>query len=246
MKRFFIDLPLNAQDVIDLPKDARQYMERVLRLKPGQTICVFNGQGGQFSAELLAHGRVHLLGFEAIEHESPLPIRLIQGISKGERMEITLQKATELGTTRISPVTSERSVVRLDEERAERRHERWSGILHSACEQCGRNRIPHLDELTKLDKLLAESPVEHETRIVLAPTGHHTLHDLPQPKQLSVLIGPEGGLSDEEIARAVAAGFTCVKFGTRILRTETAGLALLAAAQTLWGDASRARQVQNQ
>ncbi len=236
MKRFFIDLPLNAQEVIDLPKDTRQYMERVLRLKSGQTICVFNGQGGQFSAELLAHGRVQLLDFEPIEHESPLPIRLIQGISKGERMEITLQKATELGTTRISPVTTERSVVRLDEERAERRHERWSGILHSACEQCGRNRIPRLDPLLRLDKLLAEPATEHETRIILTPTGSRTLHDLPAPKQLSVLIGPEGGLNAEEVTQAVTSGFIAVRLGTRILRTETAGLAILAAAQTLWGD----------
>ncbi|MGD9889319.1 MAG: 16S rRNA (uracil(1498)-N(3))-methyltransferase [Halothiobacillaceae bacterium] len=236
MKRFYIDQPLAAMSVIDLPKEARQYMERVLRLKPGHGITLFNGQGGQFNAEFLGNGRVQLLEFDATEHESPLSIRLIQGISKGERMDVTLQKATELGAARISPVTCERSVVRLDEERAERRHERWSSILHSACEQCGRNRIPHLDELQKLDSVLNEAHQADEKRIVLAPTGTHELRELPRPTRLSVLIGPEGGLSDKEIGLAIERGFTPVKLGTRILRTETAGLAILAAAQTLWGD----------
>jgi len=236
MKRFFIDLPLAAQTVIDLPKDARQYMERVLRLKPGHTICLFNGQGGQFIAEFQGSGRVKLLDFAPVERESSLSIRLIQGISKGERMDVTLQKATELGATRISPVTCERSVVRLDEERAERRHERWSSILHSACEQCGRNRIPQLDELQKLEHVSREPQHIGTTRIVLAPTGTHSLREISPPTQLSVLIGPEGGLSDAEIEHATSSGFTPVRLGTRILRTETAGLAILAAAQTLWGD----------
>lgn len=236
MKRFFIDLPLAAQTVIDLPKDARQYMERVLRLKPGHSIVVFNGAGGQFNAVFQAQGQVQLLDFDPVERESSLSIRLIQGISKGERMDVTLQKATELGATRISPVTCERSVVRLDEERAERRHERWSSILHSACEQCGRNRIPQLDELQKLEHVLKEAQLTDTTRIVLAPDGTSTLRDIAPSAQLTVLIGPEGGLSDAEIERAVACGFTPVKLGTRILRTETAGLAILAAAQALWGD----------
>ncbi|HES75414.1 MAG TPA: 16S rRNA (uracil(1498)-N(3))-methyltransferase [bacterium] len=236
MKRFYIDLPLVASQIIDLPKDARQYMERVLRLKPGHAICLFNGRGGQFNAEFLGNGRVELLEFDPIERESPLAVRLIQGISKGDRMDVTLQKATELGAQRISPVTTERSVVRLDEERAERRHERWSSILHSACEQCGRNRIPQLDDLHKLDHILNESQHADEVRIVLAPTGTHTLRELPTPTHMSVLIGPEGGLSDTEIKLATERGFTAVRLGTRILRTETAGLAILAAAQTLWGD----------
>lgn len=236
MKRFFIDQPLVAMSILELPKETRQYMERVLRLKPGHSMSLFNGQGGQFNAEFLGNGRVQLLEFDATEHESPLAIRLIQGISKGERMDVTLQKATELGAARISPVTCERSVVRLDEERAERRHERWSSILHSACEQCGRNRIPQLDELQKLDGVFNEAPSQDELRIVLAPTGTHGLHELPKPQRLSVLVGPEGGLGDKEIGLAVERGFTPVKLGTRILRTETAGLAILAAAQTLWGD----------
>jgi 16S rRNA (uracil1498-N3)-methyltransferase len=182
---------------------------------------------------------VRLLDFDPLERESPLSIRLIQGISKGERMDVTLQKATELGAGHISPVTTERSVVRLDEERAERRHERWRSILHSACEQCGRNHIPQLDELQKFEHVLREPQHADATRIVLAPTGTHTLHEItPQPTRLSVLIGPEGGLSDSEINQAIACGFTPVRLGTRILRTETAGLAVLAAAQTLWGDFS--------
>ncbi|OYY74371.1 MAG: 16S rRNA (uracil(1498)-N(3))-methyltransferase [Gammaproteobacteria bacterium 28-57-27] len=240
MKRFFINLPLVAHEAIDLPKEVRLYMERVLRLKPGHSITLFNGQGGQFNAEFQGNGRVQLLDFASIERESPLSIHLIQGISKGERMDVTLQKATELGASRISPVTTERSVVRLDEERAERRHERWNSILRSACEQCGRNHIPQLDDLQKLERVLSETRhadgCPDEGRIVLAPTGTHTLHEMAQPARLSVLIGPEGGLSDAEIELAIGNGFTPIRLGTRILRTETAGLAILAAVQTLWGD----------
>ncbi|HER19729.1 MAG TPA: 16S rRNA (uracil(1498)-N(3))-methyltransferase [Chromatiales bacterium] len=233
--RVFVDLPLAAGREVALPKEARQHMERVLRLKPGHPVIAFNGQGGQFSAELLGGGSLRLLAFEDSSSESPLPVRLIQGISKGERMDVTLQKATELGATRISPVTTGRSVVKLDEERAERRHGRWSGILQSACEQCGRNVLPQLDELKRLDTVLAEKD-GNATRIVLAPEGASSLAEIGRPLALEVLIGPEGGLSDEEIATAIDRGFTAVRLGPRILRTETAGLALLAAAQTLWGD----------
>lgn len=233
--RVFIDCPLAAGQDIALPKEARQHMERVLRLKPGHPVIAFNGQGGQFAAELLGGGGLLLLAFEDTSSESPLPVRLIQGISKGERMDVTLQKATELGATRISPVTTGRSVVKLDEERAERRLGRWNGILQSACEQCGRNVLPQLDELKKLDTVLAEKDA-NATRIVLAPEGASSLTEIERPVALEVLVGPEGGLSDEEIATAIERGFTAVRLGPRILRTETAGLALLAAAQTLWGD----------
>lgn len=233
--RVFIDLPLATGREIALPKEARQHMERVLRLKPGHPVIAFNGQGGQFSAELLGGGCLRLLAFEDRSSESPLPVRLIQGISKAERMDITLQKATELGATRISPVTTVRSVVKLDEERAERRHGRWRGILQSACEQCGRNALPQLDELKRLDTVLAEKDGS-ATRIVLAPEGTSSLAEIGRPLALEVLIGPEGGLSEEEVATAIDRGFTAVRLGPRILRTETAGLALLAAAQTLWGD----------
>lgn len=233
--RVFIDLPLAVGHDIALPKDARQHIERVLRLKPGHPVIAFNGRGGQFSGELVGNGQIRLFAYEAPERESPLSVRLIQGISKGDRMDVTLQKATELGATRISPVTTSRSVVKLDEERAERRHGRWSGILQSACEQCGRNVIPQLDELKKLDTVLAELD-EGATRIVLAPEGSCRLAELARPSSLSVLIGPEGGLSDDEIDSALKRGFTAVRLGPRILRTETAGLTLLAAAQSLWGD----------
>lgn len=233
--RVFVDLPLTVGQQVSLPRAARQHMERVLRLKPGHPVIAFNGQGGQFAAELCEGGELRLLAFEPNDRESPLPVRLIQGISKGERMDVTLQKATELGVTRISPVTTRRCVVRLDEERAERRLERWSSILQSACEQCGRNRLPRLDEPARLESVLTE-PKGQAMRIVLAPEGAASLKALDRPAALEVLIGPEGGLSDEEIAMAIQCGFTPVRMGPRILRTETAGLALLAAAQTLWGD----------
>lgn len=233
--RVFIDLPLAVGQQLPLPKEARQHLERVLRLKPGHPVIAFNGQGGQFSTELLEGGGLEILAFEDIERESPLPVRLIQGFSKGERMDLTLQKATELGASRITPVSTERSVVRLDEERLDRRMQRWGGILQAACEQCGRNRLPRIDEPTRLSSVLAETP-SGATRIVLAPEGAISLAALERPAALEVLIGPEGGLSEEEIAQAIKAGFTPVRLGPRILRTETAGLALLAAAQTLWGD----------
>ncbi len=233
--RVFLDLPLTAGADIALPREARQHIERVLRLKPGHPLIAFNGRGGQFQAELLVNGQARLLAFEADECESPLPVRLIQGISKGERMDVTLQKATELGASRISPVTTSRSVVRLDEERAERRITRWSGILQSACEQCGRNTLPQLDELKRLDTVLAED-ASATARIVLVPEGSCRLTELERPSRLDVLIGPEGGLSEEEIEAALKRGYTAVRLGPRILRTETAGLTLLAAAQTLWGD----------
>jgi len=234
--RVFLDLPLAVGQQIPLPRDVRQHIERVLRLKPGHPVIAFNGQGGQFAAELLGGGVLNLLAFEAVEREAPLSVRLIQGISKGERMDITLQKATELGVTRITPAITERSVVKLDGERAERRLGRWNSILQSACEQCGRNRLPQLDEPSRLESVLAEQPCESATRIVLAPQGPSSLAALGRPAALEVLIGPEGGLSDEEIAAAIRSGFTPVRLGPRILRTETAGLALLAAAQALWGD----------
>ncbi|MFZ5537160.1 MAG: 16S rRNA (uracil(1498)-N(3))-methyltransferase [Pseudomonadota bacterium] len=233
--RVFLDLPLAVGQQLPLPKEARQHLERVLRLKPGHPVIAFNGQGGQFAAELLGDGGLSVLAFEAVECESPLPVRVIQGLSKGERMDLTLQKATELGATRISPVTTERSVVRLDEERQDRRMQRWMGILQSACEQCGRNRLPRLDEPSRLGAVLA-APSESTARIVLAPEGAASLAELDRPAALEVLIGPEGGLSEAEIAQAIQSGFTPVRLGPRILRTETAGLALLAAAQTLWGD----------
>ncbi|MEW6446254.1 MAG: 16S rRNA (uracil(1498)-N(3))-methyltransferase [Pseudomonadota bacterium] len=233
--RIFSPTLLREGMELSLPKEARQHVERVLRLKPGATLVLFDGNGGQYRAELLTEGRVHVLAFSAVDIESPLPVRLIQGLSKGERMEITLQKAVELGAHRISPVAATRSVVKLDEERADRRMARWNGILQSACEQCGRNTPPLLDELKKLDSVLAEAP-GGETRIVLAPEGSVRLAELERPASLSVLIGPEGGLTDEEVETARQRGFTAIRLGPRILRTETAGLALLATVQTLWGD----------
>ncbi len=236
--RLFIEQTLRVGENIMLPKDTRQYVERVLRLKAAHPLILFNGQGGQYSAALAEGGRAQILGFDDTEHESPLSIHLVQGISKGERMDVTLQKATELGATRITPVGCERSVVRLDEERAERRRERWQQIVRSACEQCGRNRVPEVDEPQTLKQFFSTHGDTDVTRIILAPDATHSLQHIPPPRALCVLVGPEGGLSTEEIEQAKAHGFIAVRLGQRILRTETAGLAVLAAAQTLWGDFS--------
>ena len=211
----------------------------VLRLARGDAVTLFNGEGGEHGAELtrisrdLARARVGPR--RAIERESPLAITLAQCLSSGDRMDLTLQKATELGVQTIVPLASERSVVKLASERAERRVAHWRSVVAAACEQCGRNRVPEVSPITGLDEFLAASAPQH-ARILLAPDGASDLKGLAGTQRVSLLVGPEGGLSPEERGRAEAKGFTAVRFGPRVLRTETAPLAAIAAMQLLWGD----------
>lgn len=171
-----------------------------------------------------------------VSTESPLSLHLLQAVSKGERMDLVIQKAVELGVREITPVLTERCVVRLKGSRAEKRHRHWREIIINACEQCGRNRLPLLHHITPVEKVLDEP--SGGLKLVLDPSAASSIGALASPRdgEVHLLIGPEGGLSDWELDQATLHGFTAVRLGPRILRTETAALASLSALQVLWGD----------
>lgn len=237
--RLYLPEPLHSGAAIPLPRERARYLVRVLRLQQGAPLTLFNGDGGQYQASLqLAENGpavVRIGEHHALEKESPLAITLLQGISRGERMEFTLRKATELGVSRIVPLFSERCEVRLNGDRLSKRLAHWRGIIISACEQCGRNRLPELQPPETLPQGLDTR--DGGTRLLLDPLAEQGLASLPPPDAaVSLLIGPEGGLSDSEIALARRSGYTGLRLGPRVLRTETAPLAALAAMQVLWGD----------
>src|SRR5262249_1622382 len=231
-----VDLPLGNE--VRLPDRAAHHLA-VLRLGHGDEITLFDGQGGEFKAELTRisskDARARGLSKLAQERESPLSVLLAQCVSGGDRMDITLQKSTELGVSQIVPLACERSVVRLSGERAEKRLAHWRGVVIAACEQCGRNRIPAVEKITEIADFLGRAG-RGELRLLLAPEAEKTLRQLPRPQEVTLLVGPEGGLTAQERKDAERAGFLPVRFGPRILRTETAPLAAIAAMQTLWGD----------
>lgn len=237
--RFFHDARLGAGLHVDLSERAARHAREVLRLKPGAQIALFNGDDGEFEAvvEQVTKNRVSAALKGALPRlaEPALRIHLAQSVSTGERMDYTLQKAVELGIALIQPLTSERSVVRLDAERALKRREHWQGVIVAATEQSGRTNPPPLAELRSLPDWLAT--VAPHGGVILQPGAAQRLVDLAPPQQpLWLLAGPEGGFSDREIDAALVAGLSPVRLGPRILRTETAALAALAAMQTLWGD----------
>ncbi len=178
---------------------------------------------------------VELGAWRDVERESKLVLRLVQAVQAGEKMDFTIQKAVELGVAEIAPVDSRRSVIRLAGERAAKRVAHWQGVAASASEQCGRNQVPLVAPLEKLEHWLAR-PARPGLRLMLAPDAEHSLADLPPAREVQLLIGAEGGLDPQEVIAAKQAGFQAVRLGPRILRTETAGLAALAALQALWGD----------
>jgi 16S rRNA (uracil1498-N3)-methyltransferase len=219
---------------------ASNYLLRVLRLRPGAPLTLFNGAGGEYQATLLVAeqslARVRVGAHVPIERESPLHLTLLQGISRGERMDLIVQKATELGVTRIVPVTTAHSVVRLDARQADRRREHWQGIAISACEQSGRNRIPELGAIAGLEQACAELAAS-EPRLLLSPTATMPLRAIATGLRTAVLlIGPEGGLSDAEEQLATQHGFNAYRLGPRVLRTETAPLAAITLLQIQAGD----------
>ena len=222
----------------DLPDTVHRHAIQVLRMKPGAMLRLFDGAGREFEATLTAveKRRSQVSLGEPLNQisESPLQITLLQGISRGERMDFAIQKAVELGVRTIVPVVTERCNVQLSRERAQKRIAHWQGVLVSACEQSGRSYLPELAEVTSLEQALGS--VTDELRLVLDPEATTGFHDLSKPSALTLLIGPEGGLSDAEIQQAQTHGFTALQFGPRILRTETAATAALAVVQTLWGD----------
>ena len=238
--RHFVDLPLAEGRSVQLPEVAVAHLVRVLRLGPGDRVHLFNGDGHDYEAELEAAGkreaRARVLGRVTVDSESPLPITLAQGIARGEKMDLILQKATELGVARIAPVVTERTEVRLDAERADKRGAHWRGVLASACEQSGRARLPELLPPRSLGEFLAQE--SSTLRLVLDPGASATLAQVqPAPgASLCLLVGPEGGLSERDLAAARAASFAGLRLGPRILRTETAALAAIAGLNALYGD----------
>jgi len=210
-----------------------------LRLEVGDQVTLFNGDGFESLALLVEIGKrgasATVKRREAADRESPLAVRLAQGVCASDRMDLVLQKATELGVASILPVATQRTVVRLPPERRARRETHWQNVVIAACEQCGRNRIPEVGATTSFPQFIADVP-RVGTRILLAPDGDVGLRELAVGAPVCVLIGPEGGLTPEEREMANLAGFVPVRFGPRVLRTETAPLAALAALQALYGD----------
>ncbi len=237
--RFYCREALSPGAHIDLPEPVARHAVRVLRLPPGAAVVLFDGRGGEYEAriERIERDRVvaALGAWHDIERESGLAVTLIQAVQAGEKMDYTVQKAVELGVSQIVPVDSRRSVTRLAGERAARRVAHWQGVAAAACEQCGRNQVPPLAPLERLENWLAR-PANGALRLILAPDAEQALVDLSPAENVQLLIGAEGGLDPQEIVAARQVGFTAVKMGPRILRTETAGLAALAALQALWGD----------
>lgn len=239
--RLFYPGEISPGSLLDLPDAAAHHALRVLRLRPGERVALFNGAGGEWSGQIAeihkARVAVQVHAHRARDVESPLTIVLAQAISTRERMELTMQKAVELGVSEIQPLGSRRSVVKLNEERASRRVEHWQNLVISACEQCGRNRVPLVHPIEELSAWLAALPKTHaDTRLMLAPQASLRLRELPAPRGVLLLVGPEGGLDAEERELAELFGFTGVQLGPRVLRTETAALAAVSAMHALWGD----------
>ncbi|MGH8298966.1 MAG: 16S rRNA (uracil(1498)-N(3))-methyltransferase [Steroidobacteraceae bacterium] len=232
--------PLAAGRRQTIDGDAAKHIARVLRLKPGDPLTVFDGRGGEHAARIEAIRKgavvVEVQERSAAERESPLSLTLAQGVSRGERMDWVIQKATELGVTRIIPLLTERSVVRLDARQSARKIQHWQGIAVAACEQSGRNKVPDIATPLGLHDFLRAID-SRATCLLLSPTGTQRVNDLKAPAgQIIVLIGPEGGMAQSEQRAAVAAGFLTVRMGPRVLRTETAAVAALTLLQHQFGD----------
>lgn len=239
MPRFYVDFALSPDSVVELPDNVVRHLN-VLRVKNTEEIVLFNGNGKAYPAlpEVLEKRRtsVRILREEATDNESPLNITLVQAVSAAERMDFTLQKSVELGVAEIRPVISERCVVRLSGERAEKRVARWQEIVVSACEQSGRNIVPKVLPLTTYAQALQQLPQE-TTKLLMSLNRAQKLSDVrPQSGKVVFMVGPEGGWTEKEEQQAFDAGFQSVTLGKRVLRTETASLAAIAAMQTLWGD----------
>ena len=239
MPRFYVDFALSPDSVVELPDNVVRHLN-VLRVKNTEEIVLFNGNGKSYPAlpEVLEKRRasVRILREEATDNESPLNITLVQAVSAAERMDFTLQKSVELGVAEIRPVISERCVVRLSGERAEKRVARWQEIVVSACEQSGRNIVPKVLPLTTYAQALQQLPQE-TSKLLMSLNRAQKLSDVrPQSGKVVFMVGPEGGWTEKEEQQAFDAGFQSVTLGKRVLRTETASLAAIAAMQTLWGD----------
>ena len=240
LTRCFVDLPLHEGARLALPEASANHLTRVLRLREGDACVLFNGDGHDYDARLASVGKreavAEIVSMRAVDNESPLHITLLQGIARGEKMDLILQKATELGVAAIIPVTAERTEVKLDAERAEKRVAHWRNVVASACEQSARARLPSLSPPTALAE--AARAVDGDAmRLTLDPAGDVSLTTVQVASAAVVVaIGPEGGWSPRDRDTLSAAGFIGLRLGPRILRTETAGLAAIAALQSRFGD----------
>jgi 16S rRNA (uracil1498-N3)-methyltransferase len=239
LTRVHVEAALAPHSRLALEGTAANHITRVLRLRAGAALTLFDGSGGEYAAHITELRRDTVL-VETGEHrdvdrESPFAITLLQGISRGERMDWVVQKATELGVRRLVPVATERTVVRLDERQAANRVRHWRAIAIAACEQCGRNRVPEVDDPVSFDAVTQVLP-QPALRVVLASDGALRVQDLLPAQAMAVLVGPAGGLTEEEHRRALDGGFLALRLGPRILRTETAAIAVLAALQLELGD----------
>ena len=246
---FYCPEKLALGAIVSLPESATIHAARVLRMTVGDQAILFNGDGHDYTCELTLVKKNEVLAkvnaSNPINNESPLNITLLQGISSGDRMDYTIQKAVELGVNHIQPVATERSVVKLNQERAAKRLAHWQNVVHSACEQSGRAVVPQIAEPKSLSHWLAENPHQNQCRILLNPIGAKRLAELEKPihdtshetnHEIQLLIGAEGGLSLNEIEAASTNAFQSIILGPRILRTETAALAAMASIHTVWGD----------
>lgn len=243
--RLYFPDPIPAHGECVLPAAQAHHTVRVLRLGVGDSLTLFDGRGTEYPAAIMGSDRhgmtVRLTGERAVDRESPLQVTLVQGVSSGERMDYTVQKAVELGIAHIQPVTSQRSVVRLKDARAEKRVAHWQLVAIAACEQCGRNVLPEVAPVLDFRDWLATLPAAAGAaaggRLILDPEGELRMAEMPAPSgPLMLLAGPEGGFDETEIAMARSLGFAGLRLGPRVLRTETAALAALAALQARWGD----------
>lgn len=236
--RFYVDAPLRAGGVCTLPEDAAHHALHVLRLREGEDITLFNGRGGEYAARIASMQRlriaIDILQHRPIERESALAVTLVQGVSAGERMDSTVRKAVELGVAAVQPVLATRSVARPKGERADSRRAHWQKVVIAACEQCGRNCIPQVHPLLPI---LDYRPADTAVKILLSPLAEQPLSKLALKANSFVLAaGPEAGFTAEEEAALVDAGFVPASLGPRVLRTETAAVAALAALNALRGD----------
>ena len=238
LSRLYVDEPLVVEQLVWLNQETSHYLLKVLRLRMGTLITLFNGQGGEYSARLVAAtkktAQLQVETYSAIERESALSLTLVQALSRPEHMDYTIQKSVELGVQNLVPVITERSPP-LDETKINKREQHWRKIIISACEQCGRNRLPQLYETQSLNTWLARPLLG--MGMVLSPNGNNRWHEMDQlNNSITVLIGAEGGLSEAEIQQAQQAGYLDIRLGPRILRTETAAVAVLAVCQAFGGD----------
>jgi len=238
--RFYCPIRLEPGRTLTLPPEAAHHALRVLRLRSGDEMVLFDGLGGEYPGRVVEASGILRVALEARrdnECEAPLALTLVQGLPAGDKMDWVVQKAVELGAVRIQPVQAKHSVVRLKGERADKRIAHWQQVAISSCEQSGRNRLPKISAILDLPHYLAMAADENETRLLLSPRPGVSLSAMPRPPgAVTLLVGPESGFDESEESAAHSVGFRSVNLGPRVLRTETAGLAAMAAIQALWGD----------